>query len=99
MTTALLRRLERLEAALPASEDNERRERRDRLQASVRHILDAVPRGPIGSDRDAPLRELLQRGDAGTLTEDDRAVLSGAPECHVPPLDVVRALVKLMDEV
>ncbi|WP_298235971.1 hypothetical protein [uncultured Azohydromonas sp.] len=98
MTSGLLRRLDRLEAALPAPADHERR---DRFQVAVRYILNAVPRGPItiDGDRDAPLRELLQRGDAGTLTEEDCALLAAAPECHVPALEVLRTLVKLMDEV
>ncbi|MDZ5457884.1 hypothetical protein [Azohydromonas lata] len=95
----LRNRLDRLEAALPTHEADP--QRGERLSATVRFILDSVPRGPItvDGDRDAPFRELLQRGDAGALTAEDCALLAAAPECHVPALEVLRLLVKLMDEV
>lgn len=43
---------------------------------------------------DCFFRTMLERVDAGTLTDADRAVLAAVPPCHLTPEEVLRAIVE-----
>ena len=94
--TALLRRLEALEAA-KASEDASKPRPPSNAVLLFRAILDAV-REPTAyglKERPGEAEAIYRRHKAGTETDADRAVIASLPDYGIDPLELLHELVEV----